>query len=158
MDNRQLQGKSIWETGTLSGDASCLSFTFIFILIFQHFIYPLWASLKICLTEAGPLTLSEEGACQLLPRRRRAPWEGLGPFPTIPPGPGPGASREAWPGGGCILKRGGRDCPAHLPGSTELGVESWRDGYSGRGSLSPGDHLPDRHSGGGSLSQGGSLS
>ena len=98
-----------------------------------------------------------------------APWERLGPFLTIPPGPGPGASREAWPGGGCILKKGGRDCLAHIPGSTELGVEGWRDRYSGRGSLSPddaslintrkgalspGDYLPDRQSGEGSLSPG----
>lgn len=100
MDNRQLQGKSIWQTGTLSGDASCLSFTFILILIFQHFIYPLWASLKICLTEAGPLTLSEEGACQLLPKKEGSPLGKAGALPDHTPRP------WSWSLQGSLVRRG----------------------------------------------------
>lgn len=96
MDNRQLQGKgkSVWETEMLSGDAKCLSLTFILILMFQHFFHPLRASLKFSLTEAGPLTLSEEGACQLLPEKEGSPlgkgWGPSDPYPQVlvlqPPG------------------------------------------------------------------------
>ena len=96
MDNRQLQGKgkSVWETEIFSGDATCLLLTVILILIFQHFFHPLRASLKVFLTEAGPLTLSEEGACQLLPEKEgSSPGKGW-TLLVHTPGPGLAASRE----------------------------------------------------------------
>lgn len=78
----------------LSGGATCLSLTVILILIFQHFFHPLRASLKVFLTEAGPLTLSEEGACQLLPEKEgSSPGKGWALL-VHTPGPGLAASRE----------------------------------------------------------------
>lgn len=78
----------------LSGDATCLSLTVILILIFQHFFHPLRASLKVFFTEAGPLTLSEEGACQLLPEKEgSSPGKGWALL-VHTPGPGLAASRE----------------------------------------------------------------
>ena len=74
MDDRKLaysrtQESSIWELRTHSRDAN----VFIIYLYIATFLLPATGLTHGSLTEAWPLSLSEEHACQFIPQRQPVP-------------------------------------------------------------------------------------